>query len=66
MRVQVTAEDISLFHLAARHYGDALYWWHIAQRNGMTDPDLTGLAVPATLDLPERVLPDAGGGLPPP
>ncbi|WP_306310138.1 hypothetical protein [Acidomonas methanolica] len=52
MAVQVTAADVSLYHVAAVQLGDATQWWRIAQLNGMTDPDLTVLAAPVFLEMP--------------
>ncbi|AQS87906.1 hypothetical protein [Neoasaia chiangmaiensis] len=52
MAVQVTAADVSLFHLAAVYLGDATQWWRIAQLNGLGDPDLSGLVAPVWLEMP--------------
>jgi len=52
MAVQVTAADVSLFHVAAARLGDAGQWWRIAQANGLSDPDLTYLSAPVFLDIP--------------
>jgi len=30
----------TLYHLAAKYYGDATMWWWIAQANGLLDPIL--------------------------
>lgn len=60
--IQVTADDISLFHLAARYFGDALQWWRIAEYNAMTDPDLTGFDVPVQMVIPgEETIVESGG-----
>ncbi|GBQ94565.1 hypothetical protein ACFFGF_06970 [Asaia lannensis] len=64
VRIQVTADDISLFHLAARYFDDAMQWWRIAERNVMTDPDLTGFEVPVQIELPSADLIEASGGVP--
>lgn len=52
MFIEVTAADISLYHVAAKHLRDATQWWRIAQMNGMDDPDLSGLETPVSLLLP--------------
>jgi nucleoid-associated protein YgaU len=39
-----------LYDVAAQHYGDGSKWQAIAQANGLTDPNLTGintLTIPA-------------------
>lgn len=41
----VSAQDISLFHVAARIYGDATAWLAIAQANDISDPFLVGSAI---------------------
>jgi len=50
--VQVTAADVSLYHVAAAQLNDATQWWRIAQLNGMSDPDLSGFTTPVTLQIP--------------
>lgn len=65
MQIQVTASDQSLFHVAARYYGDALQWWRIAQANDLTDPDLSGFETPVTLILSSIGEPGSYGGIPP-
>ncbi len=39
MNIQITSDDISLFHLAMHYFNDAMQWWCIAKKNGLTDPD---------------------------
>lgn len=56
MAVQVTAADVSLYHVAAAQLGDATQWWRIAQLNGLGDPDLTFLQVPVFLEIPPVVV----------
>ena len=34
------AADISLYHIAARQYGDATQWYRIADLNGLSSPML--------------------------
>ena len=34
----------TLFHLAMKEFGDALWWTSIADLNGLTDPWITGQA----------------------
>lgn len=50
--IRVTASDVTLYHVAASQLGDAAQWWRIAQLNGLSDPDLSGFAVPIILHLP--------------
>lgn len=57
--VTVSASDKSLFHLAARFYGDATQWLLIAKANGLSGPIITGLM---TLRIPPAD-PKAGGGI---
>lgn len=65
MRIQVTSNDVSLFHLAVRHFGDAMQWWRIAEMNALDDPDLTGFDVPVQLVIPDESRGDERRGLPP-
>lgn len=55
--IQVVGGD--LFHLAAQYLGDATQWLRIAQLNGLTDPQLSGVQ---TLLIPDPD-PTAGGGI---
>ena len=55
MVIQITAADVSLFHVAAANLNDATQWWRIAQLNGMSDPDLSRLEAPITISLPTQV-----------
>jgi len=64
MKIQVTCDDVSLFHLAVRYLGDALQWWRIAACNGMSDPDLSGFEVPVQILLPDKASVGQTGGLP--
>ncbi|GBQ88285.1 hypothetical protein AA0535_1503 [Asaia krungthepensis NRIC 0535] len=64
MKIRVTSDDVSLFHLAVQHYGNALEWWRIAERNGGLDPDLTLFDAPVQLDIPEPGQRGDGSGLP--
>ena len=50
--VTVTAADRTLYHVAAAQLSDATQWWRIAQLNGMSDPDLSGLTTPVELQIP--------------
>lgn len=50
--VTVTAADRTLYHVAAVQLSDATQWWRIAQLNGMSDPDLSGLTTPVELQIP--------------
>lgn len=52
MTIQVTAADVSLYHLAAIYLNDATQWWRIAQLNGLSDPDLSQLVTPVMLTIP--------------
>lgn len=54
MIIQVTAADISFFHVAARYLGDATQWWRIIQLNGISDPDLSRLVSPVSIMLPSE------------
>ena len=58
--VSVSGADVSLFHVAARHLGDATQWIRIAQANDLSDPMLSGVV---TLSIPDAN-PALGGGLP--
>ena len=51
----------TLFHVAAREYGDASQWWRIARANGITDPVIPGLV---TLTIPNPDPATQGDGLP--
>ena len=46
--------NTTLFHLAARYYGNALYWPVIAQANGLRDPWVQGQANILVPDLPPQ------------
>lgn len=50
----------TLFHLAAKHYGDATQWYRIASANRLTDPMLTGVV---TLVLPRPISTVGNGGI---
>lgn len=50
--IQISAADVSLYHVAAAQLGDATQWWRIAQANGMSDPDLSWLTVPVSVQIP--------------
>ena len=65
MKIQVTSDDVSLFHLAMRYFNDAMQWWRIAEKNGLSDPDLTGFDVPVQIVLPDESVAYGGEGLPP-
>ncbi len=41
-RETFTGADVSLYHVAARRYGDPLLWILIAEANDMLDPLITG------------------------
>ncbi len=55
----ITVAGGNLFRIAADMLGDATQWIRIAQLNGLSDPEVTGVA---TLLLPD-VDPAAGGGI---
>lgn len=55
-----TGADISLFHIAAREYGDALLWVLIAAANNLSDPMITGTL---QLVIPPKP-PAVNGGIP--
>jgi len=55
-----TGADVSLFHLAARFYGDASQWLTIARANNLSDPFITGIV---TLTIPDADT-TASGGVP--
>lgn len=57
--VTVSKADVSLFHLAARYYGDATQWLTIANANGWHDPIIPGVI---TIYIP-AANPTAGGGI---
>lgn len=61
--IQVTAADVSLYHVAASRLNDATQWWRIAQLNGMNDPDLTWLPSPVSLQIP-NIDPTQNSGVP--
>ncbi|GCE82510.1 hypothetical protein [Komagataeibacter diospyri] len=50
--IKVTANDISLYHVAAKQLGNAAQWWRIARLNDMDDPDLSAFTTPVSLILP--------------
>lgn len=39
---QVRVSDTTLFEIAMREFGDALYWVALAQLNGLTSPWIVG------------------------
>ncbi len=47
--IQVSGADISLYHVAARQWGDASAWLALANANGITDPMLSGPAQQLTV-----------------
>lgn len=54
--------DVSLFHVAAREYGNPLAWFRIASANGLVDPMITGsvdLIVPNADPTPPTGLPSS-------
>lgn len=53
----VTVGGGNLYDLAAKYYGDATAWTLIAQANGLTDPQITGIA---TLIIPPYNAASAG------
>lgn len=55
----ITAAAPNLFSIAAQQYGDASKWTAIAQANGLTDPQVPGIA---TLAIPATAV-DTGGVL---
>lgn len=55
----ITTAGGDLFHVAAAQLGDATQWIRIAQANGLSDPQLSGVV---TLIIPD-VNPDATGGI---
>lgn len=57
----ITVGGGTLQDLAAQHYGDASLWPVIAQANGMTDPQISGVQ---TISIPQ--MPSNAAGLPPP
>ncbi|WP_336763428.1 hypothetical protein [Asaia sp. VD9] len=61
--IQITAADVSLYHVAASQLNDATQWWRIAQLNGMTDPDFTWLPSPVPLQIP-NIDPTQNSGVP--
>ncbi|GBR06244.1 MULTISPECIES: hypothetical protein [Asaia] len=65
MKIQVTSDDVSLFHLALRYFSDAMQWWRIAEKNGLSDPDLTCFDAPVQIILPDESVSYGSEGLPP-
>gem|GEM_PF-5291910 len=65
MNIQITSDDISLFHLAMHYFNDAMQWWCIAEKNGLTDPDLSNFDVPVQIIVPDESLAFGKEGLPP-
>jgi len=59
MTQTVTVVGGNLFALAAVYLNDATQWIRIAQANGLSDPQLSGIV---TLVIP-AVNPTAGGGV---
>lgn len=57
--VTVSPADKSLFHLAARYYGDATQWLTIARANGFSGPKIDATM---TIHIPPAD-PTAGGGV---
>ena len=57
----VTVAGSNLYRVAANELGDALQWWRIAELNGLSDPQLSGLN---TLLIPDRNA-TLSDGLPP-
>lgn len=53
-----TGADGTLFHIAARLYGDATEWIRIAQANGIIDPMIVGTV---TLVIPSKPQTQSGG-----
>lgn len=53
-----TGADGTLFHVAARLYGDATEWIRIAQANGVSDPTIVGTV---TLIIPDKPQTPSGG-----
>lgn len=60
MMQTVTVVGGNLYAMAAQYLGDATQWIRIAQQNGLTDPQIQGIA---TLTIPD-VNPLATGGVP--
>ncbi len=56
--IAVTAADKTMFHVAARVWGNATAAIRIAQATGITDPWLVGQQ---TLTIPDVPGPDTGG-----
>jgi nucleoid-associated protein YgaU len=59
MPTQITVAGGNLFQIAAQQLGDATQWIRIAQANGLSDPQLSGVV---TLTIPDPD-PTAGGGI---
>jgi hypothetical protein len=55
----IQASATTLFHVAAQQLGDATQWIRIAQLNGLSDPQITGIV---TLLIPD-VDPSQTGGI---
>lgn len=53
----ITVNNVSLYQLAAKYYGDADEWTTIAQANGLTDPMITTVM---TLTIPSSAT-ETGG-----
>lgn len=49
----ITVNNVSLYTLAAKYYGDATAWTVIAQANGLTDPQITQTT---TLTIPSSAI----------
>lgn len=54
----VTIAGGNLFAIAAKYMGDATKWYQIAQLNGLSDPEITGVV---TLTIPQLNTPSNGG-----
>ena len=57
--VTVSPADRTLFHLAAKYYGDATKWLTIAKANGFSGPTISTVM---TIYIP-TIDPKAGGGI---
>lgn len=60
----IRVSNTTLYHVAAKHLGNALWWTRIARMNGLTDPWIEGiveLKIPTKID---GIEPDGifGGG----
>ncbi len=58
--VPASGADRTLFHIAARQYGDPTQWLPIARANDLTDPMIVGNV---TLTIPPQD-PTSTGGIP--